>query len=80
MVADLGVYGCWLLKHGKHLPENPGKHKIIRAYKMYHDRPETGAIGILMGVIDEYCHEYGFEKPRGSYPEALAEIQEARRG
>ena len=64
--ANLGIYGDWLIQHGKEVGkdlDNPIARRLISVYSMYHRRPEHCAAGILMGAIDEYCRSTGQRIP-----------------
>jgi hypothetical protein len=79
LVATLGVYGCWILKHGKNLPDDPETTLVKDAYKRYIDSPPimSSQLGLeLMDRIDVFCAYLSWEKPRSSYEEALAELNQ----
>ncbi len=48
LVCNLGVYGCWILKHGKRLSK---KSAVARAYARYLSRGNSAALK-LFRVID----------------------------
>lgn len=58
-IAHLGVYGNWLMKHGKKLDiKDPLVSKIRKTYQMFHDYPEHCIIAVLMCEIDNYIKEH----------------------
>jgi len=60
----LGVYGDWIVKHGKHLNQSdPLVQNIMKVYEMFYKHADTPTIGMLMGAIDCFCHNRNFEKP-----------------
>lgn len=62
LLCDLGVYGKWLLEHGKELPkEHTAVVRLMKGYALYYKRPENAAIAIVMNEIDNVICELNWE-------------------
>jgi hypothetical protein len=75
LVAHMGIYGCWLLKHGKKIGNNNlAAKKLYDAYAMYHRRAENFSAAILMNVIEDFIKNNNYEPLKKSYQEALDDL------
>ncbi len=72
LVADLGVYGIWILKHGQELPKDEVL-RIMNVYALYRKNRSEGLR--LLNLIDYFCQKYHWEPPRNHYDTALKEYQ-----
>jgi hypothetical protein len=75
LVAELGVYGIWILKHGHSL--NDEDFLVVRiksAYQQYITIVTNNSIKVLFDSIDNFCNERGFECPGRNYDEALKDL------
>lgn len=67
LTQHLGVYGHWLIKHARSIPQDaPSVQKLMLAYELYHRHPDWPTAGIVMGAIDVVCRELGLPKPEQS--------------
>jgi hypothetical protein len=81
LLGSLGVYGCWLLKHGACLPVDAKEVQALReAYQRCYADPSAHLEAAIMDAIDDLCAELPWEKPRGNFDKALAEITKLRKG
>lgn len=71
LVADLGVYGCWLLKHGKTLSK---EHPIALAYKDYRETYYPRDAKALFSAIEAHCKSSGCEQVFQDYETALEDL------
>lgn len=71
LVADLGVYGCWILKHGKTLHR---EHPIALAYKDYRETHNYRDTKNLFRAIDDHCKSSGCEQVFQDYELALEDL------
>ncbi len=75
LVADLGVYGVWLLKHGKNLPvDKPVVQQLMNVYQLYHHHADNPTAGVLMGAIDAVIRELQIEDVGSYYPDAMTDL------
>lgn len=75
LVAELGVYGVWILKHGKKLPATDLAVKDLhKAYERYVDSQAGSGSGLLlMAEIDRVVRWLDIEPPGKNYTVALRE-------
>lgn len=84
MIAELGVYAIWLLKHGKSLdPRNLGVRRIklaFRRWRRYGTEHSALPALRLFAAIDAFCRRgRGFEPVSNNYNRAWAELVATRR-
>ncbi len=82
-IANLGIYACWLLKHGKAVGKDPKANRIVGTYVAYEKdtyRKDGFYAAILMNEIDYFCRDNDYEKPLHDYPTALSDLINYRRG
>ncbi len=79
LITDLGIYGCWLLKHAKVI----GNSDRLRFRKlvMYRYDQYTKAtadhynIHLLLDAIDKYIKYNNYEPLKDTYPLALEDLK-----
>ena len=76
LIANLGVYGCWILKHGKQLPEGYVRTQLRDAYQHYLD---TKLAKPLMAAIDKAVSDLQWEPVGTDYETALQDLIETRK-
>jgi hypothetical protein len=81
LVVELGIYGCWLLRHAPEIgPECAAAQDIYKYYGMWSSRSSDHAAAmVLMDAIDEFIKLENYEPLKNSYPEALQDLNEFRR-
>lgn len=79
LVARLGVYGCWILKHGQRIGEMPESQPVKDAYSRWLLEGDSVALA-LMGAIDAFCASTGTEGPLSKYENALRDLVQFRGG
>jgi hypothetical protein len=78
LLLFFGVYGAWLLKHGREigkLSDSTERTNLMNVYEMYHRHPDHPTAGMLMGTIDCFCTAHKWETPISSYPEEMEELR-----
>lgn len=80
LVVELGVYGCWLLRHGPEIgPSCVEARDIYYFYEIWSSRSNDNAAAmVLMDAIDEFIELKNYEPLKNSYPEALQDLNEFR--
>ena len=76
-VAKFGIYGAWLIKYGKHLPEGEATDEIKSAYRAYLNHfgePVAHNELNLFAAIDNFCYVTHWERPFSSYPAAIEDL------
>lgn len=65
LLAYLGLYGQFLLDHGKAIGKYKDKttKKLLAAYQMFYEKPESGSAGVLISRIDEWCIAHQWPLP-----------------
>ena len=78
LAVELGVYGCWLLKHVRKIgPNNEAAQKIYRAYEMWSIRSnDHSAAAVLMNEIDAFIESQNYEPLKATYDEAMKDLEE----
>ena len=72
VVAEYGVYGCWLVKHcGQYDREHP----IARAYNTANENPSASNVNLLFDAIDSHIKATGCEGLKPTYSAALTDLQ-----
>lgn len=81
LVANLGIYGCWLLKHAAKIgPSHPDAKAIYSAYEMYALRSgDHAAAAVLLDAIEKFIEMQNYEPLKSTYDEALEDLLEYRR-
>lgn len=76
LIAELGVYGCWILKHGKEVGSNnlEGGNKIINTYAEWVKTNDNVFAMMLMNAIDEYVSINKVESTFDNYPKAVNDL------
>ena len=85
IVADLGIYGCWLIKHSYKIPKEDNGN-IEKAYKRFLAAPVTHTKGSrsknknkdtlreLIDCIEEFCKLTRWEPPIQDFDEAYGDL------
>jgi hypothetical protein len=79
LVATLGVYGIWLLKHGKNLPDDLYYEQIKQRYANLEDCDldlYNNYAQLLMNEIDLYCEKTKWEPPIQNFDVAYQDLIE----
>ncbi len=75
LLPNLGVYGCWILKHSSKLPkEHPCVKGLIAVYDLYCTLPDNLATSVLMDAIDMVIGEVPWEPIKKPYTVAIRDL------
>lgn len=73
LIANLGVYGCWLTKHGRRLPQHIAcVQELMQAYAEY--REDDREAMALMLSIDRVVSDLMWEPVGTNYDTALRSL------
>lgn len=83
LISKLGVYGIWLCRYAKDLPQIR-INSIKESYKDFYDNEDDKYNArfslLLMDTIDSYCRKWNHPAPGPDYETALKELKEFRNG
>lgn len=89
LVAELGIYGCWLLRHAAYLKLTPATERLKDAYRKYRGQHiqayldgkspyfEREAFELIC-LMDELIEVEGWPPLMPTYPAALEDLLEHR--